>query len=141
MATDLGLITYTTQAGANKLAAQGAGNTAAQARLTHTRRANETEDGAAHLVAGELTHRQVLEDPLLHLLEAVVILVQHLLSLADADLTILLLAPGQVGDPVEVGANNTSFRAVHALLGEAFHLVEGLTLHIVRCLHLVDFAA
>ena len=47
--------------------------------LAHAGRADEAEDRALHL-PGQLAHRQELEDALLHLVEAVVVLVEDLLA-------------------------------------------------------------
>src|SRR5690606_38549950 len=112
VAADLRLVPDAAEAGADELATQGASDAAAQARLAHAGRTHEAEDGAAHLVAGQLAHGQELQDALLHLLQAIVILVEHLLSLDDADLAVALLGPGQVEQPVEVGANHAGLGAV-----------------------------
>ena len=62
-------------------------------------------------------HREVLEDALLDLLQAVVVLVEDLLGLRDVVRLFALLVPGQADDPVDVVAHDGRFRAhrVHHL--------------------------
>ena len=75
------------------------------------RRADQRDDGAgaaAALVgqaplAAELAHGQVLEDAVLHVLQAGVVVVQDPAGLADVEGVGGGLAPGQLGDGVEPG--------------------------------------
>ena len=62
---------------------------------------DEGEDRAADLV-GEGAHREVLEDPLLDLLEAVVVLVEDPGGLLDVELVVGRDVPGQADQPVHV---------------------------------------
>jgi hypothetical protein len=59
-----------------------AGDRLAERSLADARRADEAQDRRLDLVDA-LLHREVLEDAFLDLLEAVVILVEHLLGIAD----------------------------------------------------------
>src|SRR4051812_29313586 len=67
---------------------------AAERGLADAGRTHEAEQGALHLVA-ELAHGQVLDDALLHLLEAVVVLVEDLLRLGQVEVVLGGLAPGE----------------------------------------------
>ena len=75
VAADLGLVAHAAERDADELAAERARDRAAERGLADAGRADEAEDRALHVVL-ELAHREVLEDALLHLLEAVVILVE-----------------------------------------------------------------
>src|SRR5262249_37813869 len=103
---DLGLVANTTQAGADELAAQRAGDRAAEGVLADAGRPDEAQDRRAHLITGQLAHRQVLEQPLLDFLQPVVILVEYRLGLGDTNLGHILFGPRQIDQPVEVGPNH-----------------------------------
>ena len=75
MAADLGLVVDAAEAHAHELAAHGPRDALAERRLAHAWRADERQDGAADLVR-QGAHGEVLEDALLDLLEAVVVLVE-----------------------------------------------------------------
>ena len=78
VAADLGLVAHAAGADALELAAQRARDRLAQRRLADAGRADEAEDRAARdvLAAVELAHGEELEDAVLDLLEAVVVLVE-----------------------------------------------------------------
>ena len=75
VAADLRLVVDAAQAHAHELAAHGPRDALAERRLAHAWRSDEGQDGAADLVR-QGAHREVLEDALLDLLEAVVVLVE-----------------------------------------------------------------
>ena len=77
MAADLGLVAHAAERDAHELAAERAGDRAAERGLADARRADEAEDRAAG-VRLQLAHGEVFEDALLDLLEVVVVLVEHL---------------------------------------------------------------
>ena len=54
----------------------------------------------------QLAHGEVLEDALLDLLEVVVVLVEDLARVLEVEVVLGRDAPGQVDDPVEVGADD-----------------------------------
>jgi hypothetical protein len=74
----------------------------AERGLADAGRADEGEDRAADLV-GEGAHREVLEDALLDLLEAVVVLVEDLGGLLDVVEVLGRDVPRQADEPVDVG--------------------------------------
>jgi hypothetical protein len=76
---DLGLVSHAAQRHADELAAGRLGDRLAERGLADARRADEAEDRALEL-AGARLHREVLDDALLDLLEAVVVVVQHFLA-------------------------------------------------------------
>ena len=78
---------------------------AAERGLADAGRPDEAEDRAL-LVLLELADREVLDDALLDLLEAVVVLVEDLAHLRDVHVVLVVCGPRQVEDPVEVGAHD-----------------------------------
>ena len=127
MAADLGLVPHPAQGDAHEAAAHGAGDGLAERGLAHAGRTHEAEDGAADLV-DQLLHGQVLEDPLLGLLQPVVILVEDPLGLGDLQLVLGLLVPGEREDPVDVVAHHGrlgAHRAHHLELLELLLDLEG----------------
>ena len=76
MATNLRLVAHAAQRHAHVVAADGAGDRAAEAGLADARRSDEAEDRRAQAIAGQLAHGDVLEDALLDLLQSVVVFVE-----------------------------------------------------------------
>ncbi len=77
----------------------------AEAGLADPGRADEAEDRSRRLGV-QLADREVLEDPVLDLLEVVVVLVEHLARVIDVEVVLGLLVPGQLDQPLEVGADD-----------------------------------
>ena len=105
VAADLGLVAHAADGDAHELAPQCARDRMAERRLAHPGRADEAEDRARDVVL-ELRDGEVLDDPLLHLLEVVVVLVEDPLRPAQVEVVRRLLRPGQREDPLEVGADD-----------------------------------
>ena len=93
MPADLRLVANPAQGDAHELAAHGLGNAPPQAGLSHPRRARQAEDAALN-VAAELDHAQELQDPLLHLLQSVVVGVELLAHPAGIQLVVAAGGPG-----------------------------------------------
>ena len=105
MAADLRLVVDAAEAHADELAAHRLRDALAQARLADAGRADEQQDRAADRVR-EGAHREVLEDALLDLLEAVVVLVEDLGGLADVEAVVRGHVPRQRHEPVHVGPDD-----------------------------------
>ena len=105
MAADLGLVADAADRDALELAAERLGDRLAEARLADAGRADEAEDRARR-VGLELSHREVLEDAVLDLLEVVVVLVEDLARVVDVEVVLGLGAPRQLDEPLEVGADD-----------------------------------
>ncbi len=101
VAPDLGLVADAAEADPVELAAQRPGDRLAQRRLAHARWTVEQQDRRLH-VALELEHGEVLQDPLLDVVEPVVVLVQDLLGAGDVELVLGRVAPGEVQDRLGV---------------------------------------
>ncbi len=80
----------------------------------------------------ELAHRQVLEDPLLDILQIVVILVQHLAGMSDIQLVLGGDLPGHVGQPVEIGLDDRILGSLGWHLFHAAQLALGLFFRLLR---------
>ena len=137
MPADLGLVADAAQREPHELAVGGASDGLAQRRLAHAGRSDQAEDGALHVVL-QLADRQILENALLHLLEAVVVLLQHALGVLDVEVVLGLLGPGQVGDPLEVGARDRVLGGSRRDALEAVELLVGDLLDVGRQAELLD---
>src|SRR5207342_1774929 len=102
----------------DELPAEGARDALAERRLADTGRSDQREDRARtasgrlaqSALLAELPDRQVLQDPILHVLQALVIGVEHDPRLRDVEVVVRADAPRDLDHPVEV-------RADPALLG------------------------
>ncbi len=105
MAADLGLVAHAAQRLADELAPRRLGDALAQRGLADARRADEAQDRPLQLVCARL-HAEIFDDPVLHLFQCIVILVQHRLRCGDVLLDLALLAPRQAEQHVEVIAHD-----------------------------------
>ena len=105
VAADFRLVADAAQRLANELAARGSRDRAAERRLADAGRADEAQDRSLELVRARLD-RKIFDDPLLDLLEAVMVLVENLLRLGDILLEPGFLAPGQAEQHVEIVAGD-----------------------------------
>ena len=118
VAADLGLVVDAAEAHPHELAAHGPGDALAERRLADAGGADEGEDRAADLVR-EGAHREVLEDALLDLLEAVVVLVEDPGGFLDVELVVRRDVPGQADEPVHVGPDDARPRATRTGSGSS----------------------
>ena len=123
----LRLVTHAAQRYADELASQRARDRLAERGLADAGRPDQAEDRPL-LARSELAHRQVLEDALLHLLEVVVIGIEDLARLIEVQAILGALRPGQLHQPLEVGALHRVLR------GRLRHLLETLQLLARRLL-------
>jgi hypothetical protein len=93
VAADLGLVAHAAEGDAHEGAAGGVGDRLAERGLADPGRAGEAEDRGAAVVARELEHGHVLEDALLDLVEAVVVVVELLGDGVEVDLVLGADAP------------------------------------------------
>ena len=118
VAADLGLVADAAQRHAHELAPGRAGDRLADRGLAGSRRADQGEDraGAAALVgeaalAAQAADGDVLGDPVLDVLEAGVVGVEHLARRDRVEPLVGALAPGDAEQPVEVGADHRRLAA------------------------------
>ena len=105
MAADLGLVVDAAEAHAHELAAHGPGDALAERGLAHAWRSDEGEDRTAERLR-EASHREVLEDPVLDLLQAVMVLVEDLGGRFDIEVVGGGRVPGQGDEPVHVSPDD-----------------------------------
>ena len=132
MAADLGLVAHAAQRHPHELAVGGLGDALPERRLADAGRADQAQDRTLHLGDARL-HREVFEDAVLDLLQAVVVGVQGLLRDLEVLAHLAALLPRHAEQPVEVVAH-------HAGLGRhRRHLLElgelGLGLRLDRLRH------
>ena len=131
VAADLGLVVDAAQADPDELAAQRLGDALAQRGLAGARRAGEAEDRPLHVLL-ELADGQVFEDPLLDLLEVVVVGVEDLAGPAEVEPVAARLAPGEDRQPVEVGPDDRVLGRARVHPGQPLELALGLVQDFVR---------
>ena len=125
MAAHLSLITDTAQRHANEVASGGLGDGFAQRGLADTRRPDKAQDGAAHLGRAGL-HREVLDNPLLDLVQAIMIGFQHLFGGHHVVVDLAALFPRDRQHPVQVVAHHGRFRAHRAHGAQLLQFGNGL---------------
>ncbi len=106
MAADLGLVVDAAQAHAHELATHRPSDRLPSDVLPTPGGPDEGQDGTADLV-GKAAHREVLEDALLDLLEAVVILIEDARGLLQIEVVLGRDVPRQADQPVDVGADHS----------------------------------
>mmetsp|Transcript_96000 Transcript_96000/g.309974 ORF Transcript_96000/g.309974 Transcript_96000/m.309974 type:complete len:342 (-) Transcript_96000:626-1651(-) len=109
MATDLCHVVQATDGEAEELAVESPRDALADGGLAHPRRPYEAHDLTLH-GALEDAHSHVLEDHLLDVLEAVMVLVKDLLGAVDVHVLLRLLGPGQRRHPLQVGPADVELR-------------------------------
>ena len=134
---DLRLVAHAAEAHAHELAARRVGHRLAERGLADAGRPDEAEDRPLQLVGARL-HREVLEDALLDLLEAVVLGIEHRLRLVEVLLDLALDAPRDRQQPVEVVAHDGGFRRHRAHLLELLQLGQRLVAGFLRELGVLD---
>ena len=130
MAADLGLVMDTAERHAHKLPPGGVGHAHGDAGLAGSRRSHQAEESALD-VRGKLLHRQVLQDALLHLFQAKVLIVQDLAGLGQVHGLLGGLAPGQLQAGVQVAPQHRRLGGAKGLLLQAAQLLFQLLPHLV----------
>ena len=147
VAADLGLVADPAERHADELAPGRACDGLADRGLARARRADEGEDRARALVGldapllAELRDGDVLDDAVLHVLEACVILVEHLAGVPRVESLFGALAPGNGEQPVEVVADDARLGRLVAHALEARELSLCLLEHVLGHLGLRDLRA
>ena len=106
---DLRLIVESAEAHAHELAPHRLCDGLAERGLPYARRPCEAEDRALHLWC-ELAHREVLNDALLHLLQAVVIIAEHLRRFRDLNAILCCHVPRHGNEPINISSNHANLR-------------------------------
>ena len=137
VAADLGLVADAAERHPHELSVERTGDRLADRGLARPGRADQGEDRAGALVLldspllAQLAHGQVLDDPLLHVLQAGVVGVEDLAGDLRVEPLVRRLTPGHGQEPVEVGADHRRLARgiAHAL--EPVELALRLLAHLV----------
>ena len=140
MAADLRLVAHAAEGEADELAAGGAGDRLRQRGLADAGRSDEAEDRALRLL-DELAHGEELEDALLDLLEAVVVLVEDLLGELDVLDLFRGLLPGNGDEPLDVVARDGGLGGDAGHRFETLQLLQRLFLRLLRHAGFFDLLA
>jgi hypothetical protein len=105
--------------------------------LAHAGRADQAKNRPLDL-AHALLHREVLEDPLLDPVQAVVVGLQHLVGVLDVLLDLGALLPGDRQHPVEIVAHHRGLGRHRAHSAQLLELGHGLLAGFLAELGLVD---
>ena len=100
---DLDLVAHAAEGEPHELAADGPRDGLAEGGLADA--GGPTKQDRPTVVL-QLADREVLEDALLDLVEAVVVRIEDEARVLDVEVVVALLRPGKIGDPVEVGARD-----------------------------------
>ena len=142
MAADFGLVAHAAERHADELAAGRARDRLAERSLADARRSDQAEDRSLQL-ADEGLDRQILEDALFHLIQAVMVFFKDALGFLDVELVFGVLEPRQRQEPVEIVAHDGRFgrhRRHHLeLLDLALALLASLGRHLLLAQFLFQF--
>ena len=130
VAADIRFIPYAAEGNAHVLPVQRLRDGLADRGLAGTRGTDEDEDGAG-LGLPEVHHRDLLDDTLLHLLHAEMILIEDLLGLAEVDGLRRFLLPGKTGHEIEVIVEHAGLGRIRAVV---LHTVQDLRRFALRLL-------
>ena len=140
VAADLRLVVDAAEAHPDELAVHRPRDALAERRLADAGRSDEGEDRAADLV-GEGAHGEVFEDPLLDLLEAVVVLVEDPGGFLDVELVVGGDVPGQADQPVDVGPDDPDLGRRRGDPAHPVDLLDRARLDLVRHAGRLDLLA
>ena len=128
---DLALVPHAAHAEPREGSTHGVGHAAPEAGLADARRSDEAEHGRARIV-GQPLHGQVLEDALLDVFQAVVRRVEHVAGLAQVHAPARRHLPGQVEQPLHVGAHHVLLAAGLRHAPEALDFAQRDLFHGLR---------
>ena len=131
MALDFGLITHPAQGYAHKPSPGRPGNGPPKRCLSNARRTNQTEDRPLY-IPDEMLHCQVLDDPLLYLIQAEMIFLKDPLRPKDIFLVFRHVFPWQGEEPVDITPDYRGLGAHRRHHLKPAHFIERLFEHILR---------
>ena len=140
MAPDLRLITDAAQGNAGELPVHGPGHRHGHRGLAHAGRTHKA-DYLPLQIRGQLLHSQELQNALLHLVQAEVVVIQGLPGPLHAHPLAGLLAPGELQAHVQIAAQDRGLGGAEGLLGQPAQLLLQLLPHLVGELGLGDLLA
>ncbi len=140
MTANLGLIAYATKRDTHELTAQRPRDRLPERGLAHTRRTDQRHHRARTTTADNLqsalraagADREIFHDPVLDILQTVVVSIQHLTRGGDVGRVSRFGVPGQLEDGVQPGTDPTRFRTLVAGPLELANLSECGLAYLVR---------
>ena len=131
MTADFRFITHTTQRNTGKFTLNSLGNAARQACFAYTRRSYQTQNRST-CTLGQRTYRQIFQNTLLNLLQAIVILIKNILRLIYIKIILGEFAPGQCQQRINIGAYYRSLRRHRRHFRQTSQLLVDFFRHILR---------
>src|SRR4029079_1833078 len=138
MTADFRFVPDAAQRHAHKFATRRIGNRFAKRSLADAGRTDEAQNGPFQLIRTRL-YGEVLEDALLDLVEAIVLLIEDRLRFRDVLLDLALEAPWDREQPIEIVAHDRRFGRHRRHLLELLQLRQRLVLGLFRQLRILDF--
>ena len=135
MTADFSFITHTTQRNTGKFTLNSLGNAARQACFAYARRSYQTQNRSA-CAFGQRTHCQILQNTLLNLLQAVVVIIENSLRLIQVKIILSEFAPRQCQQRINIGADYRSLRRHRRHFRQTSQLLVDFFRHILRHLQL-----
>ncbi len=152
MTANLGLVAHAAQRHPYKLAVEAAGNALAERGLADAGRTDQAQNRCAEFgildpllsrallllaflvklvrLVSQLAHRQELQDALLDIVQAVVVIVQDGAGADDVQNFLVALAPRHVGEPVDVIAHDGAFGTAAGGALQSGQFLEGFFLDL-----------
>ena len=140
VAPDLRLVADAAQGNAGELPVHGPGHRHGHRGLAHAGRTHKA-DYLPLQIRGQLLHSQELQNALLHLVQAEVVVVQGLPGPLHAHPLLGLPAPGELQAHIQVVALHRGLRGAEGLFGQTAQLLLQLLPHLVGQLGLGDLLA
>ena len=138
VSADVRLVVDAAEGDARELASERPRDRLAERRLADAGRSDQRDDRAGATaeygdaaLAAELANREELDDPLLHVLETGVILIEDAPCLGEVEVVLGSHVPGDLEHPVEIGPDPAVLRALLARPLEAVQLALDLLAHVL----------
>jgi hypothetical protein len=124
VAPDLCFVAHAAKRDADEFPVHRPRDRLSERRLADAGRPDEAENRTFE-IAFQLAHSEVLDDPFLHLVEIVMILVEHLACFDRIEAVFRRFIPGNIQDPVEIRPDHLVFRRRRGHAFEAIDLAVG----------------
>ena len=121
------LIMDTTQRNPNHLSIQAPGDGIGDGGFAHTGRAHQAEDLGRHM-GSQLPDGDGFQNPLLHLFQAEVVMLQNFGGRLDIDPLLGGFIPGKIQHGVQIAAQNRSLGRAEGLLAQLLDILQELLL-------------
>ena len=131
VAADVGFVVDAAEGNPGQLPVQALGDGHGDGRFTGAGGAHQTDDLSRQL-RGHLLDGQHLQNPLLHLIQAEMVVVQQLFGRLHVHPLLGALVPGQLQADVQIVADDGGLRRAAGLTGQPLDLLVELLVHLFR---------